>query len=345
MQALMRQFSIRTRMMGAIGVVLVLLTMIGGAGLWGMNRLHALSVEFVDHAFEETLTLSRLQVALGDMGRFEKDMIIGYEKPEEVAKAKIQWQGARDAALQQMDHMLEGEEDGDNTVVREMKDQLTAYGNAVEPVTRQLADNGYDTATVANRMLARAHEQYAGILVNLKRVEEVLKVEAATLQLEEKDINAQILLIFGIAVALAALIVVPTTLSNMQSICQPLDEAQRVATAITNGDLTQTVHVVGKDELAALMQALGGMQASLSRIVGEVRNSTDSIGTASTQIASGNQDLSGRTEQAASSLQETAASMDQLSSTVRQSADAARQASEMASANAIPVLINASRER
>ena len=88
MQALMRQFSIRTRMMGAIGVVLVLLTMIGGAGLWGMNRLHALSVEFVDHAFEETLTLSRLQVALGDMGRFEKDMIIAYEKPEEVAKAK-----------------------------------------------------------------------------------------------------------------------------------------------------------------------------------------------------------------------------------------------------------------
>ena len=220
MQALMRQFSIRTRMMGAIGVVLVLLTMIGGAGLWGMNRLHALSVEFVDHAFEETLTLSRLQVALGDMGRFEKDMIIGYEKPEEVAKAKTQWQGARDAALQQMDHMLVGDEDGDNAVVREMKDQLTAYANAVEPVTRQLADNGYDTATVANRMLARAHEQYAGILVNLKRVEEVLKVEAATLQQEEKDINAQTLLVFGVAVALAiseysGLGLEPTTLAKV----------------------------------------------------------------------------------------------------------------------------------
>ncbi|MBA4215496.1 MAG: methyl-accepting chemotaxis protein [Polaromonas sp.] len=334
MQALMRQFSIRTRMMGAIGVVLVLLTMIGGAGLWGMNRLHALSVEFVDHAFEETLTLSRLQVALGDMGRFEKDMIIAYEKPEEVAKAKTQWQGARDAALQQMDHMLVGDEDGDNTIVREMKDQLTAYGTAVEPVTRQLADNGYDTATVANRMLGRAHEQYAGILVNLKRVEDVLKVEAATLQQEEKDINAHTLLIFGVAVALAALIVVPTTLSNMQSICQPLDEAQRVATAITNGDLTQTVHVSGKDELAALMQALGGMQASLSRIVGEVRNSTDSIGTASEEIASGNQDLSARTEQAASNLQQTAASIDQINSTVRQSADSARQATLMAVANA-----------
>ena len=334
MQTLMRQFSIRARMMGAIGVVLILLTMVGGAGLWGMNRLHDLSVEFVDHAFEETLTLSRLQVALGDMGRFEKDMIIGYEKPEEVLKAKTQWQGARDAAFKQMDHMLVGEEDEDNVVVREMKDQLTAYTNAVEPVTRQLADNGYDTATVANRMLARAHEQYAGILANLLRVEEVLKVEAASLQQEERDINAQTLLVFALAVGLAALVVVPTTLSNMQSICQPLDQAQRLASAITRGDLTHPVQATGRDELASLMQALGAMQDSLSRIVGEVRNSTDSIGTASEQIASGNQDLSARTEQAASNLQQTAASIDQINSTVRQSADSARQATQMAVANA-----------
>ncbi|MFW2357794.1 methyl-accepting chemotaxis protein [Hydrogenophaga sp.] len=334
MQQLMRQFSIRSRMMGAIGVVLILLTMVGGAGLWGMGRVHDLNVEFVDHAFEETLTLSRLQVALGDMGRYEKDMIIGYEKPEEVAKAKAQWQGARDAALQQMDHMLVGEEDGDNVVVREMKEQLTAYTNAVEPVTRQLADSGYDTATVANRMLSRAHEQYAGILANLKRVEDVLKVEAATLQQAGEDTSSQTLMIFGVALALAALVVVPTTLANMQSICRPLDQAQSLATAITNGDLTRPVQVNGKDELAALLQALGGMQASLSRIVGEVRNSTDSIGTASEQIASGNQDLSARTEQAASNLQQTAASIDQINITVRQSADSAHQATQMAVVNA-----------
>ncbi|MDZ4102658.1 MAG: HAMP domain-containing protein, partial [Hydrogenophaga sp.] len=334
MQQLMRQFSIRTRMMGAIGVVLVLLTMVGGAGLWGMTRVHGLSVQFVDHAFEDTLTLSRLQVALGDMGRFEKDMIIAYEKPEEVAKAKARWQGARDAALQQLDHMLAGSQEGDNTVVRELKDQLTAYTNAVEPVTRQLADNGYDTATVANRMLARAHEQYAGILANLKRVEETLQVEASGLQQAGEDTSSQTLTIFGVALALAALVVVPTTLANMQSICRPLDEAQQLATAITNGDLTRSVRVSGKDELAALLQALGGMQASLSRIVGEVRNSTDSIGTASEQIASGNQDLSARTEQAASNLQQTAASIDQINSTVRQSADSARLATQMAVVNA-----------
>jgi len=72
------------------------------------------------------------------------------------------------------------------------------------------------------------------------------------------------------------------------------------------------------------------MNASLSHIVGEVRNGTDTIATASNEIAAGNLNLSSRTEQQASSLQETAASMEQLTSTVKQNADNASQANQLA---------------
>jgi methyl-accepting chemotaxis protein len=72
------------------------------------------------------------------------------------------------------------------------------------------------------------------------------------------------------------------------------------------------------------------MNDSLVRIVGEVRNGTDTIASASSQIAAGNLDLSGRTEQQASSLEETAASMEQLTATVKQNADNARQANQLA---------------
>jgi methyl-accepting chemotaxis protein len=334
MQDLMRQFSIRTRMMSAIGVVLMLLLLVGGAGLWGMARLHALSSQFMDNAFKETVTLSRLQVALGDMGRFEKDMIVGYEKPEAVAKAKAQWLSARNDAVEQIDQMLLGEENQDNVLVREMKEQLAQYAAFVEPVSNQLASGGYDTATVANRVLGRAHEQYDGLMQNVKKLEAVLIGEATRLEQEGATTRSQTLALFGVAVALAAVVVVPSTLLNMQSICRPVEEARRLAGAIAQGDLTQPVSAHGRDELASLMKALGDMQTSLTGIVGQVRSATDSIGTASSQIASGNQDLSSRTEQAASSLQQTAASMEELTSTVRQSADAARQATLMAAANA-----------
>jgi methyl-accepting chemotaxis protein len=65
---------------------------------------------------------------------------------------------------------------------------------------------------------------------------------------------------------------------------------------------------------------------------------TDTIATASSQIAAGNHDLSSRTEQQASSLEETAASMEELTSTVKQNADNARQANQLAvSASSVAV--------
>jgi methyl-accepting chemotaxis protein len=64
--------------------------------------------------------------------------------------------------------------------------------------------------------------------------------------------------------------------------------------------------------------------------IAQVRASADSIGTASHQIAVGNQDLSNRTEQTASNLQATAGSLDQLTATVNQSAESARTANQLA---------------
>jgi methyl-accepting chemotaxis protein len=59
---------------------------------------------------------------------------------------------------------------------------------------------------------------------------------------------------------------------------------------------------------------------------------------ASTEIAQGNHDLSGRTESQASALEQTAASMEELGSTVRQNADNARQANTLAqSASSVAV--------
>ncbi|HET6788772.1 MAG TPA: chemotaxis protein, partial [Aquabacterium sp.] len=95
--------------------------------------------------------------------------------------------------------------------------------------------------------------------------------------------------------------------------------AREMLQRIAEGDLT--FDLGGEQNLQGLMGELRRTQYNLQKLVGQVRISTDSIKNASTEIATGNQDLSARTESAASNLQQTASSMEQLTGTVRQSAD------------------------
>jgi methyl-accepting chemotaxis protein len=116
----------------------------------------------------------------------------------------------------------------------------------------------------------------------------------------------------------------------VRAIVRPLEEAVKIAGAVAQGDLTQHIDVRSNDETGRLMGALRDMNDSLVEIVTRVRAGTDTMATASGEIAAGNLDLSSRTEQQAASLEETASSMEELTSTVRQNADNARQANILA---------------
>ena len=109
---------------------------------------------------------------------------------------------------------------------------------------------------------------------------------------------------------------------------EPSTAASLVA-AFAQGDLS--VHIdVKPGDTTSLLARLCAMQASLSAVVSNVRQNSESVATASAQIAQGNQDLSGRTEEQASALQQTAATMEQLGTTVRNNADSAKQANQLA---------------
>ncbi|MES2582482.1 MAG: methyl-accepting chemotaxis protein [Pseudomonadota bacterium] len=98
---------------------------------------------------------------------------------------------------------------------------------------------------------------------------------------------------------------------------------------IAQGDLTVNVALKHNDT-SSLLHAIEAMRESFAGIVGQVRSGSESVATASAEIAQGNNDLSARTEQQASALEQTAASMEELGATVKQNADSARQANQLA---------------
>ncbi|CAN5889385.1 methyl-accepting chemotaxis protein [soil metagenome] len=131
------------------------------------------------------------------------------------------------------------------------------------------------------------------------------------------------------ALIIGALVAWLMTRSILRALGGEPSKARSIAKSIASGDLAVIIDT-DHDDSTSVVFAMKEMRDSLVQIVSEVRNSTDTITTASLEIAAGNLDLSSRTEQQAASLKETASSMEDLTSTVKQNADNAHRANQLA---------------
>jgi methyl-accepting chemotaxis protein len=324
--SLMRLFTIRLRMLGAIAMVLALLAIVGVGGLWGMAQIQAESDTFLDHSFARVQHLGRLQAAISAVRQAEKDMIIEYERPAEVEKAYARWKTHLTTVDDITAHLLE---DADSPLIRGMQTNLKTYTKMFEPVTVQLKTSGYESATTANRMSQKALAEVEKVQLQTRELEEQLQNEANEAIHKQQNVGKTIKWLFMAALAGAVVVVVPLTILNMLSICRPLEQARQLAQAIAGGDLSQRVDVEGKDEVADLQRAQKAMQEGLGALVSQVREASESVALASQEIASGNQDLSHRTEQSASSVQDTVTSLSDLTTNVQQTASAAQTARQL----------------
>jgi len=198
-----------------------------------------------------------------------------------------------------------------------------------EAVLKLINDGKRDEAVTAMYAPDTQHlrESYVGKVNALVQYQDQLMRDSAdavhTEYTQARDLT------LGLAV-LAIIFAVVVAWLLTRSITVPLVRAVLFARTVAEGDLTGRIDTTTRDETGQLLEALQTMNGNLANIVGQVRQATDTINTASGEIASGNLDLSSRTEQQASSLEETASAMEELTSTVRQNADNARQANQLA---------------
>ncbi|HEV8691916.1 MAG TPA: methyl-accepting chemotaxis protein [Ideonella sp.] len=244
-----------------------------------------------------------------------------------LADAKVRYANSEKALLD-----LTGATGADAEEVALMKD-IVEGGKKTIPLIERAAKEGEAGAGVEATLTLTEAVRPVEVVWRKKvaqLIEQVRKENAASAEATLASQQRAVVLLAGLlagAMVIGALLGWRTT----RSITMPVARAVKVAERIAEGDLTSTVEITSQDEIGRLLQAIHGMQDRLRALVGDIRHSADSIQTASTEVAVGNQDLSQRTEQTASSLQQAASSMTQLTSTVNQSAEAASQANQMAS--------------
>jgi len=217
----------------------------------------------------------------------------------------------------------------EKALAQEVGDKREAY---LKEADQALVDalHGGHADQVDDILMHRAAPLYQDLQKSADDLVDMQAQSAATGYNDSQVLFARFRLIAVLGVLGGLVVVAISALFLVRAISGPLQEMLAHFEAIAAGDLTRRIEVKSKNEMGKAMLGLKTMQERLTATVAKVREGSASIGTATTQIAAGNLDLSSRTEQQAASLEETASSMEELTSAVKQNADNARQANQLA---------------
>jgi methyl-accepting chemotaxis protein len=193
-----------------------------------------------------------------------------------------------------------------------------------------LANNAMEATRVMVKEIRPAQKKWLEALDQLGAMEDKQNSQAQV-DAEAAFANARsfMLILLALAVGLGVAAAYVITRGLLKQLGGEPGYTARIAGSIAEGDLSIAINTKTSDR-GSLLVEMKQMRNSLVDIVSQVRRGTQTITTASREIAAGNVDLSARTELQASSLEKTASAMEELTSTVKQNADNAREANQLA---------------
>ncbi|MBN3737129.1 MULTISPECIES: methyl-accepting chemotaxis protein [Burkholderia] len=326
---------VKTKLSGAFGILAVIVLVVSGLSLKELNEANSRFAGYIGGVNARADLAEAVRTAVDDRAMAVRNLVL-VTTPADVELEK--------AAVIDAERRVESNLEKFNAMVASASDlsdkgrSLAAELPRIEALYRPVALD-IDRLAVSNQRdaaiaeintkcrpllsaLIKASNDYA----DFTRQHAAQMVQEAGEQFSTQ--RAVLIIICFVAVAIAVLAGVVITRGVLRALGAEPDALGKVAQRVAGGDLGP---VPGAQAAPAgsVLASMGEMQASLVRLIGQVRTSADGIATGSSQIASGNVDLSARTEQQAASLQETAASMEELTSTVRQNAENAQQASSL----------------
>ena len=325
---LLSQLKIGTRLGGGFALLMSLLVGVAAVALQALQHSEAISDQLVEVEWAKASALAQLDAASRGNALATTQLFFAVSPSQAQAiKQQIDTnRGKVSAAVDTLDHLLQLPEP--KALLAQLKQARSAYVSSFTQVQAQLAQGQRDEAvtTLRDQTLPRIATMQTHIDA-LQAVQGRRVAEMRT-DMHQAQASMQRLLLLAAGIGLMAGTVLAWALTR--SITRPIHLAVRVAQTVAAGDLSQRLEVTQGDETGELLRALMDMNSRLARIVGDVRQSSDSIATGSSHIATGNTDLSQRTEEQAANLEQTAASMEELTATVKHNADTAREASQLA---------------
>jgi methyl-accepting chemotaxis protein len=330
----LNNMKVGTRLALGFALVLVLLVAVAVVGILRMAQIqdrldHVVSVSNVSTGLvvemrnnvSDRLASLRVLTLMTDPADMEPEIVKFKEQTAkyDAAQAKLAALFATYANAQE------------KTLLNQIKEhEATAMPAIARATELYLAANAMDATRVMIREVRPVQRKWTDALNALSALEDKQNAQSKA-DAETAFANARnfmlVLLVLAVVIGIVAAVVI--TRSLLKQLGGEPAYTAKIAGSIAHGDLSIVIDTKASDR-GSLLVEMKEMRNSLVGIVEQVRRGTETIGTASREIAAGNIDLSSRTELQASSLEKTASAMEQLTSTVKQNADSAREANALA---------------
>ncbi|PMS18563.1 methyl-accepting chemotaxis protein [Trinickia dabaoshanensis] len=336
------QMTVKAKLGLAFGVLAALVLCVSGLALYSLSDVNAGFSVYVRGVDARARAAADVRTAVDRRAIAARNLVL-VTKPADVEMEKAAVMQAHhdvDAARKKLNDLIANGSDVTDkarALVAEINRVEGEYGPVATDIVSTALDGKHDEAIV------KMNERCRPLLAQLVAATDAYSAytaERAEGRVQEagNTYATQRAWLLGICVV-ALLAAVVAAILIVRSIAGALGAEPAALSAVTQRIADGNLSPVPGAEQAprgSVLASMSTMQASLVKLIGQVRASAENIAAGSGQIAAGNVDLSSRTEQQAASLQETASSMEELTATVKQNAENAQQASTLA-ANASDV--------
>lgn len=230
--------------------------------------------------------------------------------------------------------LLNGDEE--SAKFREFKEALDNYVRAQDELRKaSLANREDEIRGLIKGDLKKYSSQMAPLvdwlLEDNRKDSEAAVVKSSSNYLTARNVIIAVLILTAVLTALLAVVLT-------RSIVRPLNDAVRAAEDVARGDLTQTVHIQGRDEVTRLQQALETMQTNLRDTLQQISGSAAQLTSAAEELNAVTEDGSSALQQQNNEIEQAAAAVNEMTAAVEEVASNAvstSTASQQSSASAM----------
>ena len=321
------RFTIKLQLGLAFGLVIVLLLV---ATVFGINSLSTTNRELnalVDGPAVRLEAAQQLNIHMLNVVRAEKNMVL-VDSPEDVkayeATVEKEKRGFEDLLAK-----------AQGLASAEGKPKWQALGAAWERLI-EVHDKVYDLAIANNDQQASAlsmNEGRKAVAEASAQVQELVDLSKAQMDDATNKADADFAQVRAWLIGLAVVSLVLATGAALYisiAVSKGLQRASDAVQSVADGDLTKTIAITTKDEIADLLGHVNIMIERLRGVVADAISASENVSAGSQELSAASEQVSqGATEQA-SSAEEASASMEEMAANIKQNADNAAQTEKIA---------------